>query len=263
MKKSILYFILFATVLVSCNNDDNNITTDDTTEKTGTLKLMFQSFAGHDELALNTNYLTENNDTISVSVLQYFLSNFMISDTMGMSEMEIDSYHLIKTETDGEMTMWEWEVPANVYKSLNFSFGVDSTVNHSTANAVGDLDPSGADGMTWNWNTGYKFLRFEGTYNTDTTTNGAFLFHLGGDANYRNLTLGETMDMHMKTASETLFTIEENKTTTLHISANILNLFANPNLVDLDVTNTAHHSGSQLSENIAEDVFMIHHMMME
>ena len=161
--------------------------------------------------------------------------------------------------------MWEWEVPANVYSTLNFSLGVDSTANHSTASAVGALDPSGADGMIWNWNTGYIFLKLEGTYNTDTTRNGALIYHIGGDVNYQNIILGETMDMHMKTASETLFTIEENKTTTLHISADILNAFTNPNLIDIDVTNSVKSSliQSPVSENIADDVFMIHHMMME
>ena len=105
MKNIILYFILFTTILISCKNDDDVTTDNNPIVEKGTIKLMFQSFAGHEELALNTNYITENEDTINISVLQYFLSNFMISDTMGKNEMELNSYHLIKTETDGEMTI--------------------------------------------------------------------------------------------------------------------------------------------------------------
>ena len=97
MKKSLLYLIVLATVLSSCKSDDDMTTT----EETGILKLMIQNFAGESELALNTNYITENNDTISISTLKYFLSNFMITDTMGMTEIETNSYHLIKTATDG------------------------------------------------------------------------------------------------------------------------------------------------------------------
>ena len=270
MKK---YFILIlATLLFSCNNDDDmSDDTDDMiedTSETGTLKIMFQNFAGMDELALNTEYITSNNDTIKISTLKYYVSNFMVTDTMGMTEMEVDSYHLVKTETDGEMTTWEWEIPTGAYSSFMFDFGVDSAANYSTANAAGDLDPSGADGMVWNWNTGYKFLKLEGTYNSDTTDDGAFIFHVGGDANYTSISLGETMnheEMSMKEASSTLFSINADRTTTIHITADILNMFSSPNTIDLDVTNSAGHSGmtSPMIENIEEDVFMIHHTGME
>ena len=61
--------------------------------------------------------------------------------------------------------------------------GVDEEANSSLA-SVGDLDPNGR--MAWNWETGYKFVLFEGFLIVDDERR-PLVYHVGFSENRRVL----------------------------------------------------------------------------
>lgn len=251
---------------LSCGNDEEP--EPDTNSEKATLRLRIENIDNNDlPIELNKDYITENGDTLQITALQYFLSNVVLMDDDGGMQILPESYYLIKTTSESSETIVEISgLETGNYTSIHFGFGVDSSANHTSATDEGDLDPLGADGMIWNWDSGYKFLKLEGNFRTDTTTNGSFSFHVGGDANYKAYKLGAESEEHMehmKTSSLNL-SLESGKTREVHLKASILNIFDHPNLIDLDVTNQAHGSTAQnLAENYGTDLFEVHHTLLE
>ena len=70
------------------------------------------------------------------------------------------------------------DVPSGSYQGLRFSVGVDEAHNHSLDTLAGELDPG--VGMSWNWNSGFIFLKAEGEVglNSDGFEKN-FVFHIG------------------------------------------------------------------------------------
>ena len=68
------------------------------------------------------------------------------------------------------------------YTGITFTVGVDSV--RSLANIskrTGVLDPGLNDGMYWEWNSGYIFLKLEGiSAVAPAAQNNAFYYHIGG-----------------------------------------------------------------------------------
>lgn len=246
--------IALAAFTFSCGEDDEPEPTT-ATEK-ATLRLRIENIDNEDSpIELNKNYITQNGDTIQITALQYFLSNIVLKDDDGNTQAIPESYHLIKSTSENSVTVIEIsDLTIGNYTSIHFGFGVDSAANHNIATDEGDLDPIGADGMIWTWDSGYKFLKFEGNYQTDTTTNGTFTFHVGTDANYKEYDLGSDLNL----------SLEEGKTREVHIKASVLNIFNNPNLIDLDITNKSHGSGAtSIAQNYGTDMFEVHHTLLE
>jgi hypothetical protein len=178
------------------------------------------------KLVFNTQkYLNENADTFTVSKFKYIISNIKIRKSDGTFWMPSESYYLINQEEAASMKFEISGVPVGEYNNLEFSIGVDNVRNHTGAQ-TGALDP--ANDMFWNWNSGYIFVKLEGHFTKADNTQGALVFHIGSDANFKNIRF---------TALPHNINIRDNKETEIHVITKFQEMFKTPTTINFNDIN--------------------------
>ncbi|WP_439880119.1 MbnP family protein [Pontibacter sp. MBLB2868] len=221
---------LAAFSLSACSKDDNKATP-------GEVEVEIKNMVGTSPLQLNgTIYTSPAGDTYAVSNLKYYISNVKLISQYGQFVyVEPESYHLVAQ--DGSMSFVLQEVPMGMYNKIELAIGVDQAHNHST-DQEGDLDPGNE--MVWDWDTGYKFLSLVGNFEGDTK-NGNLVFHVGGDQNFKTITL----------ALPQVIDLREKSNYKINMQADVNGLFQDPNLIDFDVMSSGGHGAgpSKIAEN--------------
>ena len=164
---------------------------------------------------------------VKITRLSYILSNFFLEKTDG-SRLEFeDTYALIEAHR-GSTKITLTNVPKGSYKSVGFSLGLDSAVNHSDPNQYSVDHPLSPinNALHWNWTAGYIFIAVEGRL---ASNNDSYVFHLAGDLNRLdyNFPVSFTKSEAALTASME-FQYEE--------------IFENPNMFDMEVDGMSAHS---------------------
>ncbi len=116
-------------------------------------------------------------------------------------------------------------IPAGVYKGIEFTIGVDSVRNTMDASKrTGSLDVGGsARGMYWVWNSGYIFFKLEGkTINEVDSLNKQFRYHIGGYGGYETKTIN---NIKVKKFNSDTFEITASKKPVLNINVAIDQFF--------------------------------------
>ena len=234
MKKiNLLFALVLSLVLFSCTDPEVK-------PESSTLKLNFNNVVDGQTLVLDKDYVNANGDTYSVEKLNYYISNVKLTKSDGTVYSIPKSYYLIDNISE---TITLSTIPVGTYTKIELSIGVDAVANKSTAQ-TGDLDPNNE--MAWSWDTGYKFLAFEGRYTSKNKTEGTFTFHIGGDANYKTLSFNKTI------------VSQNNGTQSIDIQANVQEIFTNPTSIDLSTFNTAHGAnGGVVANNYAKNFLSI------
>jgi hypothetical protein len=144
----------------------------------GDLVLNFQAMANGSVLVPNTySYTNVAEDTFTVTKFNYYISNVKLKRSDGQLFAEKESYHLIK-HVEGQTSFTITDVPPGDYGYIEFLIGVDSLRNVSGVQS-GALDV--ANGMFWDWNSGYIFFKLEGSYKDAVEVNGHdYSIHIGG-----------------------------------------------------------------------------------
>ena len=138
------------------------------------LHLNFQN----EPLVLNyKKYVTKTNDTVTITKMKFYLSNFVLELEDGTEYKESNSVHLVDAETLSSLEIHLKNAPELKIKKIRFDIGIDSLTSVSE-NFDGDLDPS--LGMYWAWNTGYINMKLEGKSSSCTNVKKEFQFHIGG-----------------------------------------------------------------------------------
>ncbi|MBK6997197.1 MAG: hypothetical protein IPH31_20615 [Lewinellaceae bacterium] len=161
--------------------------TEDPIAGFGSVTFEFENRAGDDNLVFGTNYINANGDTMKFSQFDYFISNFVLvnSDGTEYTVPKDSCYFLCKHNDADSREVTINNIPAGDYKSLRFVIGVDSAKSVTDISArTGVLDPAaGASGMYWAWNSGYIFVKVEGTSPQAPLNAGAgeriFQYHTG------------------------------------------------------------------------------------
>jgi hypothetical protein len=144
--------------------------------ETGRVQLCFTHYAGGQLLKLDSGrYANALGQDFVITKFKYYVSNLCLKSGSGKSFF-IDNSFLIDEE-DPVRKRLLLEVPCGNYDSIGFIIGVDSLRNCSGAQS-GDLDPMHA--MFWAWNTGYIFMKLEGTSPAAKTPGHFFEYHVGG-----------------------------------------------------------------------------------
>lgn len=196
MKLIYTYFLITIVLgtLTSCNNDD-----DATAELSGegTVQLEFDNSVGSDDLLLGTSsYTNSQGETLTINRLNYIVSNFKLTNDQGevFTYAKDDSYYITSEETgDTEITLQN--IPAGKYVSITFGIGVDQEKYLQGAAGQGNfLAVAEETNMLWDWQAGYKFLNYEGTFISETVTEATdFKVHMGSHGssldNYKEVTL--------------------------------------------------------------------------
>ena len=127
-------------------------------------------------LNLNASYISKQKDTIKITQLKFYMSDFQIKYYDNTVILDNNS-HLIDFEKPNTSFLNITKNYKKKIKSINFSIGVDSLASVSGA-LSGDLDPS--NGMYWAWQSGYINMKIEGTSSSCKTRKNRFNFHIGG-----------------------------------------------------------------------------------
>lgn len=176
----IIAFILF--ISTSCKKENKSeIQPGDK----GAIEIEFDNVVGSEDLALNTGtYTNGSGEPFTITTLNYFISNIKLKASDGSEYVvpQDDSYFLIKEEDEDTHVVELENVPAGDYTSFTFTIGVDSPKSAAPLNErTGVLDPAGqAEGMYWSSNSGYIFLKMEGTSPVSTTDDKKIYYHIGG-----------------------------------------------------------------------------------
>jgi len=224
MKKQNIIIVMALVVLsiASCKKDEDNKPVD--TPSTSSKVHVEMESVDMDEVAIQLGkvYTTSKGDSVNFDFIRYWVSNIEFVREDGSSWKEENSYRLIEKTSNKLREDFEITVPTGKYKSIRFSIGVAPNQNSSLDSIIGELDAT--LGMSWNWNTGYIFMKNEGSYyNSDSMAYVPYMYHIGMDANYKTLTLDLPVAMNFESGAEY----------ETHIAYRALNIFSDPHAMDL------------------------------
>lgn len=178
MKNNIFLFGLGLALIVftGCKKDEELTETPTAPVATyGSVELEFENMFAGAPFALGTTYTNANGEEVNFSTAKYYISNIQLTKTDGTQWIQPESYYLVDLSSPSTAMLHLHDVPTGDYTDLTFTVGVDSTRNVSGAQ-TGALSIS--NNMFWSWNSGYIYIKLEGTSPASSTGN--FAYHIGG-----------------------------------------------------------------------------------
>lgn len=269
----IIYTLLIVTVLLNaCTTKDK----DPKPAKTGMVNVFFDNKVWVDNqfktivfdnntnandtttaLAANAALSNAFGNELTINKLYYWVSKVQFTMEDGTVFKEKDSYHLI--QLDGSLNKQAFTVsgvPLGHITKITFSIGVDPEPNGNKDIIKGDLNPN--IGMSWDWNTGYIFLKMEGRFKKSNGNFRYYRYHIGLNDNYKTLTLD--LPEHLD--------VEESGILSIHLKNNALAVFglngvAGSTVLDLNTNHTIHMGGTRMTNaanNYAAAMFKVDHV---
>lgn len=224
------------------------------------LTLQFDNrVAGRKLLTDTVSYATPQGDTLTVSRLQYFISNIMLRKASGepWALPKAGNFFLVKQSDDTSRRI-VIDVPAGVYKEISFLIGVDSLSSTlPVEQRTGVLDPaqgmSGGEGMYWTWNSGYIFFKLEGSSPSvprDKTGFREFEYHIGGYGGYNTPTINNLRRVTLPLPERSPLRMRAGRKSVVHIRFDVATV-----LKGIDLA-TQHHimlapASSRIADNYA------------
>lgn len=246
MKKTFNYIlgVAFASALVlACNNDK----VDPIDNSNSAVTLEFDNRVGAQKMALgNTTYKNAFGEDFTVDKFNYFISNVALKKADSSVVKFPEQYFLI---LQSDPTTWEpklKDVPAADYTEISFLIGVDSARTVAGPDKrTGILDEYAPEhaGMSWSWDSGYIFMKLEGTspvVKPNSAGKNAYEMHVGGFKDKANNLRTVTLPLN------TNATVRKNIAPTIHLVADLLKVFDGPNKISLtDSTYASLHSSDK------------------
>lgn len=251
--------LLLCLSIISCSSNYD----EDLTGQTGALALKFDNGVGDQDFIFGTTYDKSNGESYKLTTLKYIISNIRMKDSKGNTFTYPTTNNVfIVDEANGniagEVYITLNDVDAADYTEITFGIGIDQGRFALGATGQGDFLTEADDaGMLWSWATGYRFIRFDGTYSTATVTNEALNIHMGSVGttidNYREVTL--TLPNTVK--------IRETAHPEIHIEADISKVFDGETSINFADGYSQVHTSAETTPVIAnnlKDVFEVHHV---
>lgn len=182
---------------------------------------------------------------IQVQLLKMYLSDIELLTTGNTQELsKAELFRL----TDGPDTV-VLDVPAGDYTGLRFGIGVPEYLNHEDPTQYAADQPlSTSNGMHWTWTEGYRFVVFDGRYDTlGTGTNqlpDMFSIHTGFDTCYREVELA-SLPVQVPTGTYTDVEVEFDLYHFFHTTTDT---------IDLKLDNQAHGANIPLAIRLSDCV---------
>lgn len=245
--KSIALCLITALLFVSCGKDDPT---------SGKFTLTFQNRVGNQPLVLETGqYTNAAGEAFTVTTLNCFVSNVRLKKDDGSTISLPGQYFLIRQADSLSRKATLVQVPFGSYSAVTFTIGVDSAKSVSpVSERKGVLDEAsyGDDSMYWAWNTGYVFLKLEGTSPVvDPNAGGIrkFMYHIGGFGGMTGTTANNLRQVTLPLTKAA--TVTADATPSVGITADLLKLFNGKNLLKLKDQNTIHSpaTGTAVADN--------------
>ncbi|MDB5282084.1 MAG: hypothetical protein JWO06_1159 [Bacteroidota bacterium] len=213
------------------------------------LSIQFKNYVGNELLKLDSGaYKNEAGQLYTVSKFKYYIGHIQLKKADG-TEYVSKEYFLLNEDEESTKQLTLSDVPPGDYKEISFLLGVDSLSNCSGAQS-GALDP--VNGMFWAWNTGYIFLKMEGSSPVSTSPGHFLEFHIGGYKEPNNCI--RKISLPLKAGIK----IAEEKPNALIIKTDIAEVFRSPVTVDFSKYSsvTDFHNAGMIADNYS-DMFSI------
>lgn len=227
--KQLALFFLSVIVFSSCKKDvEIKPACKTQIDTTGFLEIHMANSVGNLPLMLSsTNYVSAANDTFSVDILKYYVSNIQLISTNGDTYTELESYYLIDQSDPNSLHLMIKKVPAGMYNSITFLLGVDHPRNIAGAQ-TGALDPM--NDMFWGWNTGYIMAKMEGHSPQSSELNHKLAYHIGGHIGKYNAL--RTVNLAFPNSAN----CTHSHTPILNLNADLGAWFVSPNFSDFNTS---------------------------
>ncbi len=235
--KSLITLLCIPLIIASCDKDEDPVMCNTTSEpEDKSVMIQFNMNEGENTFSYDTVYEL-NGVSVEFSELRFYVSDIMLHDDAGNSEMMTQTLLLDAGTAENSFTIGQTSF-SHIHE-LHLLFGLNETVNHE--------DPTEADaplndaGMHWGWNPdmGYKFLKAEFSVDTDgdnvPDTGGAI--HCATDALAREFMIAAHQDVEGETAQ-------------LTIDVDVMSFFNGVDFLNLEGT----HGGSPLTNSVADNV---------
>ncbi len=209
-----LLFTVSSVALTSCKKEK-----EVSSDEKGNFTIEFENNVNGAPLVLNTqNYTNANGDNFNISVFKYYVSNIKLTKADGSVYTVPESYILVDASKPNTSLNNLKDIPAGDYTKISFLIGVDKERNLAGAQ-TGALDP--ALGMFWTWNSGYIFVKLEGTSPQSTAADHSLTFHIGGIVDPNNTIRTFSTDFTTGNALR----IRADKNPQIHFSVDAASLF--------------------------------------
>ena len=248
MKKPFLIFLSIAAIMAAMSFRNISIK--------HCLTLHFSNSVGNKTLIADTVYYKNKaGQQYTVTNFKYYISNVRVTDMSGKVFENKNSYYLIRMDEPATMDAALEDIPAEDYKSISFTIGVDSLHNCSGAQS-GALDP--INGMFWTWNTGYIFFKLEGKSPASKSPGNIFEYHIGGYREPTNFIRHVTLDLtgpsimpHRVNAKMETDPDAKLKITDIHINADVDKVMNGKTAIDLSKLSsvTDFHNADKIADN--------------
>ncbi len=152
------------------------------------LKLHLHPKVGTEDFSFSQNYMI-NGVNVNFDMAQFYLTGFDFIEEEATNNYSLEETYLL---VKADQNVYDLGLGSKgTVKDINFSLGVKEADNHldpATFDAGHPLAPQ-SPSMNWSWANGYKFLRLEGSADTDGdgTFETNFEYHIGGDANLKDI----------------------------------------------------------------------------
>ena len=202
------FFVMFT----ACDEDEKPVNNNPTT---GKFSIEFEHHFEGTAFNLGSTYTTDGAEDVNYNMVKYYISNIKMMNSAGPDFVDDDSYYIVDANDAGSLILEIDKVPFGEYHHISYTIGVDSAKNVSGAQA-GALSPS--NNMFWSWNSGYIFVKLEGT--STSSANGKFEYHLGGFAGPNRAQVEKGHHMHTEKLN-----IVSGANPRVHIMVNMKNVF--------------------------------------
>lgn len=222
MKRILFFSAITLSLFSSCKKDDPTYNSN----VKGALTVEFDNIVGTADLQLNTaNYTNASGESFKISKMKYYVSNFKLTAADGSvyTVPQDSSYFLIEEGINGKAML---SVPEGEYTRISFVLGVDSLRNTmDLSKRTGVLDPgAAASEMYWGWNSGYIFLKLEGTSPAVATADHMFMYHCGGFGGYSAPTPNNLKTISLDLTARGTPKVLQSKNTNIHLMADALKI---------------------------------------
>lgn len=241
--------ILLASTVVSCKKDEEN----QTKVEGNTIEFKADHYWGNTYttgFSLNKNYFhSKVGDSIQFSMLKYYITNVELEKVDGTFWKETESYHLVDL-SKGQLNKFDIKnIPSGEYVGIKFKIGVDSTRNVSGAQE-GALAIE--NGMFWTWNSGYIFIRAEGSSPKIKDNEGRFIYHVGGFRQSNNAVRDLSYDF------DNILTVSSSTKPSMHFKVNAGRFWHETDIQTVFMIHMPGENAQKLADSFTEGIILDH-----
>lgn len=228
-----LFSLLLFLQWTSCSDDSGN-----TIPENASVEIQFKPIYRGNELEMgNGKFNTENNNSVNLDLIKFYLSNITFITSKNEEVLAKDIVLIDLNSFGNQKKSSLIQIAPGNYKGIKMGLGVNASINNNDPTLYDETHPlSVFNGMHWNWNNGFIFLKLEGKYNAAPNAENlpdTYLYHLGLNQLYQTLNFTKEL------------VIDNNKTHSITFLIDVEKIFSNETeKLDLPNESSTHTTGN-------------------